>query len=334
MGVLHEMKVLVTGATGFVGSAVARLLVNKGFRVRTLVRQSSNLSNLQGLDVEIVCGDLTNPETLKPALEDCDCLFHVAADYRLWVPRPEEIYLTNVQGTKNIMEISMKMGVKRVIYTSSVATLGLNPDGSPANEDTPVGLDDMIGHYKRSKYLAEQEVKRLVEENGLQAVIVNPSTPAGPRDIRPTPTGRMILEAAQGKMPAYVDTGLNIVHVDDVAIGHLLAFEKGEVGQRYILGGENMTLKDILTFITGLTGQPPPRISLPHGLILPVAYMAEWWARLSGKEPMITVDGVRLAKKKMFFSIEKAKNLLGYMPRPAEKALEDAVQWFKSKDLL
>ncbi len=334
MGVLHEMKVLVTGATGFVGSAVARLLVNKGFRVRTLVRQSSNLSNLQGLDVEIVCGDLTNPETLKPALEDCDCLFHVAADYRLWVPRPEEIYLTNVQGTKNIMEISMKMGVKRVIYTSSVATLGLNPDGSPANEDTPVGLDDMIGHYKRSKYLAEQEVKRLVEENGLQAVIVNPSTPAGPRDIRPTPTGRMILEAAQGKMPAYVDTGLNIVHVDDVAIGHLLAFEKGEVGQRYILGGENMTLKDILTFITGLTGQPPPRISLPHGLILPVAYMAEWWAHLSGKEPMITVDGVRLAKKKMFFSIEKAKNLLGYMPRPAEKALEDAVQWFKSKDLL
>ncbi len=328
------MKALVTGATGFVGSAVARSLVQKNFSVRALARPTSDLSNLEGLDVEIAYGDLTDRESLIPALKGCQVLFHVAADYRLWVPRPEEIYRNNVQGTINIMEAALQTGVERVVYTSSVATLGLNPDGSPANEDTPVSLDDMIGHYKRSKFLAEKEVKRLIREKGLEAVIVNPSTPAGPRDIKPTPTGRMILEAAQGKMPAYVDTGLNIVHVDDVAKGHLLALEKGETGERYILGGENMSLKTILGIIAEITDQPPPRINLPHNLILPVGYLAEAWAKISGKEPMVTVDGIKLAKKKMFFSIEKARKDLGYTAQPAHKALEDAVRWFGSKGLI
>jgi len=328
------MKALVTGATGFVGSAVARLLIREGFSVKVLVRKSSSLANLEGLDVELAEGDLTNYESLRRALKDCGCLFHVAADYRLWVPRPEEIYRNNVEGTVNIMKAALDEKVGRVVYTSSVATLGLNSDGTPADEGTPVGLSDMIGHYKRSKFLAEAEVIKLVKNKGLDAVIVNPSTPAGPRDIRPTPTGRMILEAAQGKMPAYVDTGLNIVHVDDVAHGHLLAFRKGEAGERYILGAENMTLKQILTFIAGIAGQSPPRISLPHSLILPVAHAAEAWARISGREPMVTVDGVKLARKRMFFSIEKARKCLGYRPRPARLALEDAVNWFRARGLV
>ncbi len=325
------MKALVTGATGFVGSAVARLLLRRGFAVRALVRNTSDLSNLHGLNVELAQGDLTARHTLCSALKNCDCLFHVAADYRLWLPRPDEIYANNVQGTVNIMKAAMEEGIERIVYTSSVATLGLNRDGSPATEDTPVSLSDMIGHYKRSKFLAEQEVRRLVLEQGLQAVIVNPSTPVGPGDIRPTPTGRMILEAAQGKMPAFVDTGLNIVHVDDVAMGHLLAFEKGVVGERYILGGENMTLRDIFAVIAEITGRKPPRISLPHNLILPVAYIAEAMARVTGREPMVTVDGVQLAKKKMFFSTEKAETVLGYRHGPARKALEDAVAWFRAR---
>ena len=328
------MIALVTGATGFVGSAVARLLIAEGFQVRVLARKTSSLSNVEDLPVELVYGDLTDYQSLCLALRGCDCLFHVAADYRLWVPRPEEIYRNNVQGTVNIMEAAIKEGVKRVVYTSSVATLGLNNDGSPAHEETPVTLADMIGHYKRSKYLAEEEVRKLVRQKGLDAVIVNPSTPAGPRDIKPTPTGRMILEAAQGKMPAYVDTGLNMVHVEDVAIGHLLAFHKGETGKRYILGGENLTLKEIFTIISKITGGTPPRISLPHNLILPVAYAAEAWAKISGREPMVTVDGVKLARKKMFFSIEKAKRELGYQPRPAAKALEDAVNWFRAQGMV
>lgn len=328
------MIALVTGATGFVGSAVARLLIAEGFQVRVLARKTSSLSNVEDLHVELVYGDLTDYQSLCLALRGCDCLFHVAADYRLWVPRPEEIYRNNVQGTVNIMEAAIKEGVKRVVYTSSVATLGLNNDGSPAHEETPVTLADMIGHYKRSKYLAEEEVRKLVRQKGLDAVIVNPSTPAGPRDIKPTPTGRMILEAAQGKMPAYVDTGLNMVHVEDVAIGHLLAFHRGETGKRYILGGENLTLKEIFTIISKITGGTPPRISLPHNLILPVAYAAEAWAKISGREPMVTVDGVKLARKKMFFSIEKAKRELGYQPRPAAKALEDAVNWFRAQGMV
>jgi dihydroflavonol-4-reductase len=245
------------------------------------------------------------------------------------------MYETNVTGTRNLMLASARAGVRRIIYTSSVATLGLNPDGSPADENTPVCLADMIGHYKRSKFLAEAEVKRLVQEQGLPAVIVNPSTPVGPRDIKPTPTGRMIVDAASGRMPAYVDCGLNLVHVDDVARGHLLALDHGRIGERYVLGAVNMTLKDILVELSAITGQKPPRIRLPHNLVLPLAYFAEGLARISGgKEPRITRVGVKLAKKRMFFSGEKAKGLLGFYPRPIAEALAEAVDWFQQNGYL
>jgi dihydroflavonol-4-reductase len=324
------MKTFITGASGFVGSAVLRQLIAVGHTVRALVRPNSDRRNLVELPVEIVTGDLTDRASLDRALVGCSALFHVAAVYRLWVPQPKEIYDANVTGTRNIMIAAANAGVKRIVYTSSVATLGLTSDGSPANEDTPVSLADMIGHYKRSKFLAEAEVKKLVEEQGLPAVIVNPSTPVGPRDIKPTPTGRIIVDALSGRMPAYVDTGLNLVHVDDVAIGHLLAFERGTIGERYVLGARNMTLKEILTELAAITGGKPPRIRLPYNLVLPIAYVSEAWARLTrGNEPRVTLVGVRLAKKKMFFSSEKAKRTLGYNPRPVEEALRDAVDWFR-----
>jgi len=324
------MKTLITGASGFVGSAVLRQLIIAGHSVCALVRTKSDRRNLVGLDVEIVTGDLTDRGSLDRALVGCSTLFHVAADYRLWVPHPQEIYETNVTGTRNIMLAAANAGVTRIVYTSSVATLGLTPDGSPADEDSPVSLEDMIGHYKRSKFLAEAEVKRLADEEGLPVVIVNPSTPVGPRDVRPTPTGRMIVDAASGRMPAFVDTGLNLVHVDDVAIGHLLAFERGKIGERYVLGGQNMTLKEILCELAAITGQRPPRICLPHRLVLPIAYVTEACARLTrGKEPRITLVGVRLAKKKMFFSTDKAKRVLGSHPRPVKEALAEAVDWFR-----
>ena len=269
------------------------------------------------------------------ALAGCSALLHVAADYRLWVINPREIYEANVTGTRNIMLAAAHAGVTRIVYTSSVATLGLNPDGSPADEDTPVSLADMIGHYKRSKFLAEAEVKRLAQEEGLPVIIVNPSTPVGPRDIKPTPTGRIIVDAASGRMPAYVDTGLNLVHVDDVAAGHLLALERGKIGERYVLGAVNMTLKEILAELAAITGRRPPRIRLPHNMVLPIAYISEAWARtIGGKEPRVTLVGVRLAKKKMFFSTEKARRVLGFHPRPVEEALRDAVNWFREHGYL
>jgi dihydroflavonol-4-reductase len=324
------MKTLITGATGFVGSAVLRQLLYEGHTVRALVRPNSDRRNLSGLPVEIVEGDLKDRTSLDQAIAGCDTLFHVAADYRLWVPRPYEIYETNVNGTLNIMHAAARAGVERVVYTSSVATLGLNHDGSPADESTQVVYDDMIGHYKRSKFLAEAEVQRLVDEQALPVVIVNPSTPIGPRDIKPTPTGQMILKSASGHMPAYVDTGLNLVHVDDVAVGHLLAFKHGKIGQRYILGAHNMTLKEILTELALITGKPRPRFRLPHNMVLPLAYLAEVWTRLLMKgEPLLTVDGVRLAKKMMFFSTEKAEQELGFSTRPVIEALSDAVNWFR-----
>ncbi len=324
------MKTLVTGATGFVGSAVLRALLKAGHEVRALVRPTSDRRNLEGLAVEPVIGDLSSRGSLDRALAGCDALFHVAADYRLWAPHPQEIYAANVDGTRNIMGAALNAGLTRVVYTSSVATLGLSADGTPSDETTPASLDDMIGAYKRSKYLAEEEVRRMALEEELPAVIVNPAAPVGPRDIKPTPTGRMIVQAAAGKMPAYVDTGLNIVHVDDVAAGHVLAFDRGRVGERYILGAENLFLREILTEIAGLANRRPPRICLPHNLILPVAYVAEAVARLTGgPEPMITVDGLKLSKKRMFFSIEKARRELGYDPRPARDGLRDAVTWFR-----
>lgn len=322
--------ILVTGATGFVGSAVVRKLIGRGLPVRALVRPASDRSNLDGLEIDIVEGDLLETATLKPALDGCSGLFHVAADYRLWAPDPEPMFRANVDGTRTILLAAGDCGVERIVYTSSVAVLGNRPGDGVADEETPVTFKDMIGPYKQSKFLAEAEVRELIESKGLPVVIVNPSTPIGPRDIKPTPTGRMIVEAASGRMPAYVDTGLNVVHVDDVAEGHLLAFEKGVVGQRYILGGENMSLREILTTIARITGGKPPRVKIPTGAVLPFAYMAEAWARVSGvKEPFATVDGLRMAKKKMFFSHAKADRELGHAPGPAEQALSDAVQWFR-----
>ncbi len=329
------MKTLITGATGFVGSAVARQLIKAGHRVRALIRAESDQKNLCGLDLETVTGNLTDRPSLDRALAGCSILFHVAADYRLWAPRPREIYDVNVIGTRNIMTAAARAGVSRIVYTSSVATLGLNRNGVPADENTPVSLADMVGDYKRSKFLAEAEVKRLADEEGLPVVIVNPSTPVGPRDIKPTPTGRIIVDAASGRMPAYVDTGLNLVHVDDVAVGHLLALESGKVGERYVLGAVNLSLKEILAEIAAVVGRKPPRVRLPRNLLLPVAYLSEAWARVTGgDEPRVTVVAVRLAKKKMFFTAEKAERVLRFKPRPIQEALRDAVAWFQENEYL
>jgi len=328
------MSVLVTGATGFVGSAVARQLVFRGETVRVLVRAGGDRRNIADLPVEPVEGDLRDGESLARAVRGCRALYHVAADYRIWVPRPDEIYETNVEGSKRLLRAAAAEGVERIVYTSSVAVLGARPDGGSADEETPVRLADMIGHYKRSKFLAEEAVHRLIREENLPAVIVNPSTPIGPRDIKPTPTGRLIVEAAMGRMPAFVDTGLNVVHVDDVAAGHLLAFDRGIVGQRYVLGGENLTLRDILGEIARLSGRRAPRVRLPHGLVLPIAYAAESVSRVTGREPFVTVDGLRMARKKMFFSSAKAEADFGYRARPAAAALADAVQWFREAGYL
>ncbi|MFP6759100.1 MAG: hopanoid-associated sugar epimerase [Alphaproteobacteria bacterium] len=328
------MTALVTGATGFVGAAVARRVLAAGEAVRALVRETSDRRNLDGLDVEVAIGDLAAPETLRAALRGCSALFHVAADYRIWCPDPAPMMAANVEGTRTIMRAAAEAGVARIVYTSSVAVLGLHADRSAADEDTASSLGDMIGPYKRSKFLAERVVDTMVRDDGLPAVIVNPSMPVGPRDIKPTPTGRMIVEAAAGRMPAYVETGLNVVHVDDVAEGHWLAYERGEVGRRYILGGENMGLQTILGEVAALVGRRPPRIKLPHGVVLPIAVVAEALARLGGgkREPMATVDGVRMARKWMFFSSDRAVRELGYAPRPAADAFADAVAWFRDHD--
>ncbi|MSR15246.1 MAG: NAD-dependent epimerase/dehydratase family protein [Gammaproteobacteria bacterium] len=324
------MKFLVTGATGFVGSVIARQLLKRGDSVRVLARPASDRRNLIGLQVEIIEGDLRQAAELSAACQNVDGLFHVAADYRLWTRDPQALYDSNVAGTVNLMNAALAANVPRIVYTSSVATLGTLPSGSPADEDTPVGLTDMIGHYKRSKYLAELAVMELVATKRLPAIIVNPSTPLGPFDIRPTPTGRIVRDAIRRKIPAYVDTGLNLVHVEDVARGHLLAFEKGTLGRRYILGGEDMSLKEILTAIANLCGHSPPRIKLPRGLIYPIAYLSQGWAWLTnGPEPQATIDGLRMSKKQMFFSSARAVRELGYSARPGRDAIADAVAWFK-----
>lgn len=323
------MTTLVTGASGFVGSAVARQLAAQGHEVRALVRPGGDRRNLQGLALSLVEGDLGDPDSLRRAVAGCEWLFHVAADYRLWVPDPSAMLRVNVAGTETLLKRAGDAGVKRIIYTSSVAALGVNQDRSPADEETPVLLENMIGHYKRSKFLAEQAVRKLVATQGLPVVIVNPAAPLGPRDVKPTPTGRIVLDTLRGKMPAYVDTGLNVVHVDDAARGHLLAFEKGEPGERYILGGENMTLKAILDAVCACAGLAPPRIRLPRAPLYPVAWLAEGWARLSGTTPPVTVDSLRMAGKFMHFSSAKARQALGYQPRPARQAIEDAVAWFR-----
>lgn len=327
------MRALVTGATGFVGSAVARALLREQWQVRTLVREHSDRRNLRQLEAEIVVGDLADRASLERAVGNCQALFHVAADYRLGAREPAQLYRTNVDGTGNILETARRAGVSRTVYTSSVATIGIPADGSPGQEDTPVALADMVGHYKRSKFLAEELVRESAR-SGTSVVIVNPSTPIGAGDVKPTPTGRMVLDAACGRMPAYVDTGLNVVHVDDVADGHLAAFHRGRSGERYILGGQDMTLREILAQIALLVGRRPPRIRLPHSLVLPIAYAAEALARVSGGETRITVEGARLARKRMYFSSDKAVRELGYSWRDPARAFEDAVRWFREHGLV
>ena len=323
------MRTLVTGATGFVGAAVARRLLAAGHEVRVLVRPTSVLTNIADLPLEKRIGDLRDPASLKAAMEGIEALFHVAADYRIWTPKPQELLDSNVIGTGNIMDAALAARVGRIVYCSSVAAIVPKPNGGIADESIMGTEGQMVGLYKRSKFLAEAEVTRRVVQMGLPAVIVNPSAPMGPRDVKPTPTGRIIVDAARGKIPVYVDTGLNVVHVDDVAEGHLLAFEKGKIGERYILGGENVTLKELLTIVAHFVGRKPPRIQLPHAVTVPIGYIAETWCRVFGGEPIATGDAARMAKKKMFYSSDKAKRELGYAPRPAREAIADSLSWFR-----
>ena len=325
---------LVTGANGFVGAAVVRALAARGEPVRALVRPGSNTLNRDELPAEIVRGDITDPATLVPAARGCSAVFHVAADYRLWVPDEDAMYATNVDGSVKVLESAATAGVERMVYTSSVAVLGINADGQPANEQTPVAESDMIGPYKRSKFLAERAVREAADRLGFPVVTVNPSTPIGPGDFRPTPTGRIIVDAASGRMPAYVDTGLNIVHVDDVANGHLLARDRGQPGERYILGGADMTLKQILITVARHCGRRPPIVRLPRAAVYPVAVIGETFARVFGTEPLVTRDELRMASKHMYFSSDKAEAALGYRFRPAEDAIVDALTWFREHDVI
>jgi dihydroflavonol-4-reductase len=323
----------VTGATGFVGSAVVRALLAAGFRVRALVRCKSSRANLEGLEVEFAEGDMRDAGAVLPAAKGARYVFHVAADYRLWAPDPKEILRANVEGTRVVMEAAEAAGAERVVYTSSVATLKPRDDGKPADETALLSEGEAIGAYKRSKVAAERLVEDMLGK-GLPAVIVNPSAPIGPRDRRPTPTGRMIVEAASGRMPAFVDTGLNVVHVDDVATGHVKALRHGSIGERYILGGENMTLEQLLGRITRLTRQSPPRFRLPRWPLYPLAFAAEATARLTKREPLLTLDGLRLSEHLMYFTSAKAERELGYRPRPAEDAIRDAIDWFRQAGYL
>jgi len=320
---------LVTGANGFVGAAVCRALLSAGYRVRTLVRPGSDRRNLDGLNVKCVQGDIRNRGSLVPALRGCRYVFHVAADYRLWVRRPRAMYDTNVQGSLNVLEAARRAGADRLVYTSSVAVLGPTHDGTPADEQTLSRLGDMIGHYKRSKFLAEAAVIARAREAGFPVVTVNPSTPVGPGDVKPTPTGRLIVDAAAGRMPAYVDTGLNVAHVDDVARGHLLALRRGTHGERYILGGTDLSLREILALVAERVGRPPPRLRLPDWTLWPIGIGSEALAWCTGKVPRATTATVRMASKPMYFSSGKARYALGYRARPAEEAIADAVEWFR-----
>jgi dihydroflavonol-4-reductase len=326
------MTALVTGANGFLGSAVVRALLADGSAVRALVRAGSDRRNLAGLDVEVASGDLVDRDSLRRAAAGCKSVFHVAADYRLWVADPKPMYLSNVDGSVNVLEAAAEAGAERMVYTSSVAVLGINEDRTPADEETPVTVDDMVGHYKRSKFLAEAAVRKRATELGFPVVTVNPSTPIGPRDVKPTPTGRILLDAAAGRMPAFVDTGLNLVHVDDVAAGHLKAAKLGVPGERYILGGDDFTLEQILRVVAEHVGRRASTIRLPHWSVYPLAVAAEALAALTKREPRVTLDGVRMSTKHMYFSSRKAQRDLEYRWRDPKVGVAEAVDWFKAND--
>jgi dihydroflavonol-4-reductase len=330
----NKEKILVTGASGFVGSAVARKLVEAGFSVRALVRRTSPRAHLAGLGLDFFEGDLRDRKSVERAIAGMRYAFHVAADYRLWARDPSEIFASNVEGTRNLMEEAMRAGVERVIYTSSVATIALRTDGMAADETSPLREDQGIGAYKRSKIAAERLVEAMVAERGLAAVIVNPSTPIGPGDVRPTPTGRIIIEAAKGRIPAFIDTGLNLVHVDDVASGHLAALRHGKIGERYILGGQDVLFSQMLRDIAGLVGRRAARVRLPWRALIPVAFVAEAVANVTGREPFATLDGVYMAKYRMFFASTKAEQELGYRSRRYTEGIDDAVRWFRDAGYL
>lgn len=326
--------VLLTGATGFVGSGIARALLAHGYAVRALVRASSPRANLAGLALEIIGGDICDADAVARAMAGARYLVHAAADYRLWARDPDAIARTNVAGTRTVMEAALRAGVERVVYTSSVATLALRPDGEAADEAAPAAEAAGTGAYKRSKLVAEQLVQTMILRNSLPAIIVNPSTPIGPRDIRPTPTGRIIVEAASGRMPGFVDVGLNLVHVDDVASGHVAALARGRIGDRYILGGENVLLENMLRDIARLVGRSPPRLKLPRGALYPIALAAEIIATATGREPFLTLDGLRMSRHNMYFTSAKAEHELGFKARPYAEGLRDAVDWFRAAGYL
>ena len=327
-------RVVVTGATGFVGSAIVRSFLAAGYSVRAVCRRSSRRSNLAGLDVDIIEGDICDAESLVSAMSGARYVAHAAADYRLWARDRDAIMHTNVVGTRTVMEAALRAGVERVVYTSSVATLALRPNGEAADETVPLAEARAVGAYKRSKVVAERLIDTMIVRDALPAVIVNPSTPIGPRDIKPTPTGRIIVEAACDRMPGFVDSGLNLVHVDDVAAGHVAALERGSVGERYILGGENVLLANMLRDIARLVGRPPPRLKLPRGPLYPVAIAAEIIATMTQREPFLTLDGLRMSKDRMFFTSAKAERELGYRARPYIEGLRDAVEWFREAGYL
>jgi dihydroflavonol-4-reductase len=324
------LKAFVTGATGFLGSHVARVLADQGAELRLLVRPTSNLKNLQGLKAETATGDLRDSASLEKAMSGCDTVFHVAADYRLWVRDPAEMYLSNVEGTRAMLKAAQKNGVRRVVYTSSVATMGFTHDGQSADEDSPVSLADMIGHYKRSKFMAEQ-VAMEAGRSGMHVVTVNPTTPVGEQDVKPTPTGRIVLDFLKRKFPAYVETGLNLVDVRECARGHVAALVRGTSGERYILGGENLTLKQILDMLGEITGLPSPKIKLPYFFAFATGVVDEAiTGRLLHREPRATVDTVRMGKKKMFASSAKAERELEWKIVRVQGALRRAVEWFQT----
>jgi dihydroflavonol-4-reductase len=322
------VRVFITGATGFVGAHVARKYASEGASLRLLTRQTSRLDALAGLDAETVVGDLREPEKLRTALSGCDTVVHVAADYRLWVRDPEQMYAANVDGTRELLRLARETGVQRVVYTSSVATMGFKSDGTIVNEDTPVSLADMIGHYKRSKFLGEQEAIKAAKA-GQHVMILNPTTPVGPGDAKPTPTGRIIVDFLNKKFPAYVDTGLNLVDVDEVARMHVEALDHGTPGERYILGGENLTLKQILDRMSAITGLPSPTMKVPHSVAMAFAFFDETFTgKILGKEPRATVEAVRMGKKMMFATSAKAERDLGFKVLPIYNALRSAIEWF------